>query len=228
VTACAVLVLGGLAVIATLAVASERERLVSYPVRGSLNGVTLDLGSADVVIARGGRRDAVDVQRREKFAFGHSADVRKEVDGGVFMLRSRCPRTVLHACSVRYQVTVPDNVPVDVRTDGGSVRLADYRGSARVTTRSGDITVTGFCGFALQARAERGDVTASVDCALKQLSLRSRIGSVRAIVPPGRYRLDAETAAGRRTVRGVSEAGDSPYALQALSSSGDVFVQARP
>jgi hypothetical protein len=47
------------------------------------------------------------------------------------------------------------------------------------------------------------------------------------VVPPGRYRLDAETAAGRRTVRGVTEATDAPFSLQALSSSGDVTVEGR-
>jgi hypothetical protein len=47
------------------------------------------------------------------------------------------------------------------------------------------------------------------------------------VVPPGRYRLDAETAAGQRTVRGVTEATDAPFTLQALSSSGDVTVEGR-
>jgi hypothetical protein len=192
-----------------------------------VNGVTLDLGDADVLIARGGRRPAVDIQRRERFAFGHSAMATRRVDGGVFTLRSRCPRTVLHACSVSYRVVVPDNVPIDVRTSSGSVRLEGYRGSARLQTRSGDVTIADFCGFALQARAGSGAIAANVDCALQELSLRSTSGPVQVVVPPGRYRLDAETAAGRRTVRGVTDANDAPFTLQALSSSGDVRVEGR-
>jgi hypothetical protein len=227
VTACVVLVVGCLAVLATLAVASQHERVVSYPVRGSVNGLTLDLGDADVTIARGGRGPAVEIERRERYAFGRSARATREIDGGVFMLRSRCPRTVLHSCSVRYRVVVPDNVPIDVRTTSGSVRLDGYRGSARVATRSGDVTIGGFCGFGLQARAESGDIAANVDCALQELSLRSTTGSVQVVVPPGRYRLDAETAAGRRSVRGVTDASDAPFSLQALSSSGDVRVEGR-
>ena len=227
VAACAVLVVGCLAALGALAVASQGERLVSYPVRGSLNGLQLDMGDAGVVIARGGRRTSVEISRRESFAFGHTATATHRIAGGVFRLRSRCPRTVLHSCSVRYRVVVPDNIPIDVRTTSGSIRLDGYRGSARLATGSGNVSITGFCGFGLQARAASGAIGANVDCALQQLSLRSTSGSVHVVVPPGRYRLDAETAAGRRTVRGVTEGTDAPFALQALSSSGDVTVEGR-
>jgi hypothetical protein len=47
------------------------------------------------------------------------------------------------------------------------------------------------------------------------------------VVPPGRYQLDAETAAGTRTIIGVTEAADVPFTLQALSSSGNVLVEGR-
>jgi hypothetical protein len=223
----AVLVVGCLVALAALAVASQGERIVSYPVRGSLNGLELDLGDADVAIVRGGRRAAVEIERHDSFAFGHSAKATKQIDGGVFMLRSRCPRTVLHACSVSYRVLVPDNIPIDVRTTSGSIRLEGYRGSARVASGSGDVAISDFCGFGLQARSGSGTIGANVACALQQLSLRSTSGSVRVVVPPGRYRLDAETAAGRRRVTGVTEATDAPFSLQALSSSGDVTVEGR-
>jgi hypothetical protein len=223
----AILIVGCLATLGTLAIASQRERIVSYPVRGSVDGLSLDLGDADVVIARGGRSPSVLIERRERYAFGRTATTTKQVDGGVFMLRSRCPRTVLNSCSVRYRVAVPDNVPIDVRTGSGSLRLDGYRGSARLASGSGAISIAGFCGFGLQARAQSGAITANIDCALQQLSLRSTRGSVRVVVPPGRYRLDAETAAGKRTVRGVTDASDAPFSLQALSSSGDVLVEGR-
>jgi DUF4097 and DUF4098 domain-containing protein YvlB len=222
-----VIVVGGLGLLAAFLIGSQRERIVTYPVRGSVDGLLLDLGDANVVIARGGRRPAVEIDRREHFTFGHSARTVKQIDGGVFKLRSRCPVTVLHTCSVSYRVVVPDNVPIDVRTGSGSVALQGYRGSAKVATSSGDVTISDFCGFALQARAESGTISAQVPCALQQLSLRSTSGSVRVSVPPGRYRLDAETAAGSRTVRGVTDATDAPFSLQALSSSGDVLVEGR-
>ena len=228
VLASAVVVLGLIAVLAAWRLATTERQVVTYAVRGSLDGVALDLGDADVVIARGGARSSVGVERTDRFAFRHPADTRRVVAGRVFRLRSRCPANVLPSCSVRYRVTVPDNVPVEVRTASGGVRFTDYRGSARVTTGSGDIDVGSFCGFSLRARAQSGDIDATASCAPQQLSLRSSTGSVHALVPPGRYQIDAESASGSKAVRGLVSATDAPFSVQALSSSGDVLVEGGP
>jgi hypothetical protein len=50
---------------------------------------------------------------------------------------------------------------------------------------------------------------------------------VSAVVPPGRYQIDADTGAGRRRVRGVTEVSDAPFQIQAISSTGDVAVESR-
>jgi hypothetical protein len=50
---------------------------------------------------------------------------------------------------------------------------------------------------------------------------------VHAVVPPGRYRLDAESSSGRRVVRGIASVSDAPFSLDAFSSSGDVVVETR-
>ena len=47
-------------------------------------------------------------------------------------------------------------------------------------------------------------------------------------MPPGRYRVDAESDEGRRNVRGVDVAEDAPFQIQALSTSGDVSVGSGP
>ena len=224
----ALLVVGGAAALLIASVASSHERITSFAVRGSLSGVELDLGNGDVVVAGGGQRPQLDVQRTDRYAFGHDADVRREVAGGELRIRSRCPSTLPHGCSVGYRVTVPDNVPVTIRTSGGKVSFRDYRGSARVTTRSGDIDIASFCGFSLEARAESGDIAATASCAPQQLSLRSTSGSVHAAVPTGRYRVEAESASGSHSVHGVASVSDAPFSIQALSSSGDVLVEGRP
>jgi hypothetical protein len=228
VMASSLLVVGGAAALAIASVTSSHERLVSFAVRGSLSGVALDVGDADVLIAGGGRRSVLGVQRTDRFAFGHDAAVQRSVTGAELRIHSRCPNTVPRACSVRYRVVVPDNVPVTVRTAGGTVRFRGYRGSARVTTRSGDVDIAGFCGFSLQARAESGDIAASAACAPQQLTLRSTQGSVRVSVPAGRYQVEAESASGSHSVSGLDAASDAPFAIQALSSSGDVTVEGRP
>jgi hypothetical protein len=224
----AVLVVGAAAALLIATIASSHERAVRFAVSGSLSRVSLDVGDADVEIAGGGRRQLLEVQRTDRFAFGHDAVATRSVAMGELRLRSRCPKAVPHACSSRYRLVVPDNVPVDVRATGGTVSLRGYRGSARVTTRGGDIDVSGFCGFSLQARAESGNIATSVACAPQQLMLRSTVGSVTAAVPPGRYKVEAESTNGAERVSGVAAVSEAPFSIQALSSSGDVVVEGRP
>jgi Putative adhesin len=223
----ALVVVGAAAVLAIGALGTRHERLVSYPVGGELQGVSFDLGGADVQIVGGGPRARMTVQRLERYAFGHDARAVRTVSGGMLHVVSRCPTALPHSCSVRYRVVVPDNVPVDVRTGSGTVSFRDYRGSARIGTRAGNIDVTGFCGFALQARSDSGDVAVAAGCPPQQLSLRASSGDVQAIVPAGRYQVDATSASGRHVVRGVDARSDAPFAIQALSSSGDVVVEGR-
>jgi DUF4097 and DUF4098 domain-containing protein YvlB len=134
---------------------------------------------------------------------------------------------VIASCSASYRVTVPDNIPVTVRTSSGDVRFDAYRGSATIATTTGSISVGSYCGFLLQARAESGDVQASAACAPERMLLRSRSGDVRAIVPPGRYRVDADSDGGHRRVTGLTPAEDAPFQIQALSGAGDVDVETR-
>jgi hypothetical protein len=223
-------IVGGAAVaLGIWTLADRSERRVSYTVGGTLNGLTLDLGDADLTIVGAGQRETVAVEHVDRFGFGHDAQTRRAIDGGVFRVRSRCPSTVMHGCSVSYRVAVPDNLPLTIRTGTGSVTLRGYRGSARITTGDGDVDISGWCGFSLQARAEgAGDVRAGTACSPQRLSLRSTTGSVRAQVPAGRYRIDASTAGGAPIVRGIAADPDAPYAIQALSSSGDVRVERAP
>jgi hypothetical protein len=227
VSASAVLVVGCLVALAAWGFGTRRERVVSFDVRGTLQGVVLDLGEADVEVVRGTNTGQVAVQRTERYAFDRTARASRGIDAGVLHVRSRCPVTVLHTCSAEYRVVVPDNVPVDVRTTSGTVRLSDYHGSARIATGSGDVDISSFCGFSLQVRAETGNVNVGSSCAPERLSLRSTRGGVHVIVPPGRYQVDAESASGGQRVRGIEQATDAPFSIQALSTSGDVLVEAR-
>jgi hypothetical protein len=223
----AIVVVGTLLALAIGALASSRERLVSFAVAGELDGVSLDLGESSVDVMAGTQGSTVRIERIDRFTFGHPAEVQRTIEGGRLRLRSRCPATVLHTCSVAYRAIVPDNVPVDVRTGGGDVRFHDYRGSTRISTDHGNITVDGFCGFLLQARTESGDVNASTSCPPPQLSLRSTSGDVHAAVPSGRYQVDAASASGSLAVRDVVETADAPFSIEVLSSTGDVLVQGR-
>jgi hypothetical protein len=223
----AVVVIGVLLALGIGDVASSRERLVTFSVAGELDGVTLDLGESPVDVLPAGQGSTVRIERVDRFTFGHAAQVQRTIEAGRLRLRSRCPETILRSCSVSYKVTVPNNVPIDVRTAGGDVHFDDYQGSARISTDHGNIDVNGFCGFQLQARTESGDVTASTACPPPQLSLRSTSGDVHATVPTGRYQVDAASASGSLSVQNLLEAADAPFSIEVLSSTGDVLVEGR-
>ena len=167
----ALLVVGGATALAIASVTSSHERIVSFAVRGSLSGVALDVDDADVLIAGGGQRSVLGVQRTDRFAFGHDAEVQRSVAGGELRIRSRCPNAVPRACSVHYRVVVPDNVPVTVRTGAGTRPLPAVTAARRASPRAAATsTIAGFCGFSLEARAESGDIAASAACAPQQLT----------------------------------------------------------
>jgi hypothetical protein len=208
--------------------ATSEERTATYNVRGSVSGITLDIGEADLRIVGGGSQAALQVSHTDRFAFGHPAEAERAVRGGTLRLRARCPATLFGNCSSAYRLRVPDNVPVRVRTTSGNVSSSGYRGSATVDTGSGDVDFDGWCGFTLQIRADAGNVRTVAACPPQRLQLRSRAGSVEALVPPGRYRVDAESDEGTRSVRGVTTGDDAPFQVQALSTTGDVRVGSGP
>ena len=208
--------------------ATVEERTATYVVRGTVTGITLDIGDANLDIVGGGTQSALQVSRTDRFSFGHPAEADRVVQGGTLHLRSRCPATLIGSCSSAYRVRVPDNVPITVRTGSGNVGSSGYRGSARIDTTAGDVSFNGWCGFNLQVRSLTGNVRAVSSCSPERLQLRSRRGSVNAFVPPGRYRVDAESDDGSRTVRGVTVADDAPFQVQVLSTSGDVSVESGP
>jgi Putative adhesin len=221
----AVIVAGGALVLGAWWLATSEKQIATYSVRGAVNRVSLDLGGANAVVVGGGSGRAVLVRRTDEFSFGRRAQARRDVSDGVLRLRSRCPDTVLASCSASYQVRVPDNIPVTVRTSSGDVRFSAYRGSADIATGTGNISVGGYCGFLLEARAGSGNVQASASCSPERLVLRSRSGNVRAIVPAGRYRVDADSDGGSRKVAGLTPAEDAPFQIQALSGAGNVDVE---
>jgi hypothetical protein len=208
--------------------ASRETRTTTYAVRGSLEAITLDLGQADVTVVGAGGESSVGVRHVDEFAFGRPPETTRRVVDGELRLRSRCPDAILNPCSSSYRVSVPDNIPLTVLTSSGDVRFDGVRGSVRVQTGSGDVLVESYCGFALNARADMGNVRVTAACAPERLDLRSRAGDVRVLVPQGRYQVDADSDAGPPTIRGVVQVEDSPFQVVALSDTGAVVVEASP
>jgi hypothetical protein len=224
VAACALVLLTVAVVLAVWWAASSTGVDARYRVLGDLAAIRLDLGDADVEVAGGGT--AVEVLRMDRYVYGARARERRTVDGGALTIRSRCPELVFGSCRVRYRLTVPDNVPIEVETVRGNVTLTGVRASVRIVTGRGAITATGFCGFSLRATSDDGDVRAASECSADRLELRSQTGDVRAVVPAGRYQVDAQSDTGSVRVRALQSTDDAPFQIQAASGSGDVLVEA--
>jgi hypothetical protein len=100
------------------------------------------------------------------------------------------------------------------------------RASVQISTGSGAIKATGFCGFSLRAVSDSGSVSTTSECSADRLELRSRTGDVRAVAPSARYTIDAQSDTGDVRTRGLVPSEDAPFRIQALSTTGDVTIAA--
>lgn len=193
---------------------------------GTLLGIELTVARGDVEVVAGGPEDVL-VSRTESSAYGHRPHERRSILDGVLRIRSSCASLVLGTCAADYQLTIPENVPVTISAERGDVRLNAFRGSARVSTGEGSIYVDDFCGFLLHASAKTGAIDVAAACSPERIELRTDSGDVRVAVPSGRYNIDADTNGGSLEVRGLAHDAFAPFAIQALSNSGDVTVEPR-
>jgi hypothetical protein len=207
--------------------ASSGNRSTSFLAAAEVLRVEVDVDKGNVEVVGGGL-DEVGVRRTDHFAYDHGPQEVRTQEDGVLRIRSRCADLLIGSCSANYRLKISDNVPVVVRAPRGNIRLSSYRGSAELTTTFGNIVVPSFCGFVLQATSKTGNVEVHTGCSADRLELRSDTGNVTAFVPEGRYRIDAATSDGDATVRGLTEAGDAPWSIQALSNTGDVTVLGTP
>jgi hypothetical protein len=197
----------------------------TYTLSRALLGLELRVQSGDVTIV-GGSQAGVSVVRTDRFAFDHRPLERRSVVHGILHLSAACPALVVGSCSSSYRIEVPDNVPISVRAEHGSVHVEGYHGSADIATNSGGIVVDGYCGFVLGAASAGGNVTVSTSCSPERLTLRSGSGNVEATVPAGNYRINAVSNAGRAQVLGLVSDNGAPWDIEALSNSGNVTVSA--
>jgi hypothetical protein len=207
--------------------ATAGSRSTSFIAAAEVLRVEIIVGRGNVELVGGGL-DEVRVRRTDHFAYDHSPTEVRTLEDGVARIESSCQDLLIGSCFADYRVTVSDNVPVVVHAPHGNIRLASYRGSAALETSSGNISVTSFCGFVLQATTKSGNVDVDASCSADRLELRSDTGDVTASVPTGRYRVDAATSNGTANVHGVMPADDAPWSIQALSNTGHVNVSGTP
>jgi hypothetical protein len=190
-----------------------------------LDRVELEDSNGDVEIL-GATGPEVLISRVDSSVFGHSPEERRFVVDGVFRIETSCPELVFGACTADYRLTVPEQVPLTIMVEHGDLRLTAYRGSAVVSTRGGNVTVSAFCGSVLSATSTSGDVEVVATCPPNRLTLRTATGDITVRVPPGRYGIDADTIGGHVELTGVADDPSARSRIQALSNSGDVSIEA--
>jgi putative adhesin len=227
VAACVFVLIAGAASIAGLWAATAGTRSTSFLAAAEVLGVEVDVGRGNVVLVGGGL-DEVNVRRTDHYAFDQAPEEVRTLEDGVIHITSTCSNLLIGSCFADYRLTVSDNVPVVVHAPHGNIELSRYRGSAQLDTTEGNISVSSFCGFVLQATTKTGNIDVTTGCSSDRLELRTDSGNVTASVPTGRYRVDAATTSGSTTVRGLTSSDDAPFSIQALSSTGNVTVAGRP
>jgi hypothetical protein len=201
--------------------ASSRAGTSTYSYPGAVTQIDLRLSSGDAVIV-GSSSSSVEVRRTDHYAFGHAARERRSLANSVLQISSACPRIVLGSCSAAYELAVPETVAIHVETKGGNVRLEGFRGSASVQTDSGNVDAEAYCGFELSARSQSGHLRVGAACAPEHLQLQTGSGDAVALVPPGRYRIDASGA--HKRISGLISDPSAPFTLDVSSKSGGVTV----
>jgi Toastrack DUF4097 len=222
--ASSLLVLVAAAVVLTvLWLSSSRTTGFASQPSASPLGIELRVQSGDVAVV-GGSQSGVSISHSDDSVFGHGPHQQRSIRAGIIYISSSCPRLVIGRCWANYRLDVPDDVPLSIRAQNGSVHLVGYHGSADVATDEGAISVEGYCGLVLGAASASGDIGVSATCSPERLTLRSDTGDVTAVVPAGSYRVQADSNSGATRVDGVSNDAGAPWAIQALSNSGSVSV----
>lgn len=141
-----------------------------------------------------------------------------EEQGGTFRIEQRRRRSLWRILPRRLLITVPLNVPVEIETLTGSVRLEGIDAPGVLRTASGDIGVSDHDGL-LNVSTASGSVT--VDGGSGRTVVRSSSGSVR--VGNRRGRFVVETAVGDIRLRNSLLEESSSF----LSSAGNIDLRLR-
>ncbi len=221
----------------------NEDRITVTP-PGPVRSVELDLEIGRVTVVPAGT-DAPTVVRTRKY-LRDAPPASETVDVDVLRIEAECPRLVPFGCAVDYRLQVPAGIPVRIRTEQGSVSVADVTGTVDVDTRAGGVRLAGTRG-PVRVSTWAGDVD-GVDLAVSYLDATTRGGRIRLSLaePPGRlglrtragnidvalpaaeggYRVDADAGAGRVDV-GVEQNEGSSRTVMARSDAGTIAVRVR-
>jgi hypothetical protein len=167
---------------------------------------------------------------------------------GTLRLSASCPGFFGGQCGVDYEIRVPSGTLVRAESNGGDVVAEDLEATQPVALHSsaGDVTALnvtapsitlsssagdvgggGLSARRIKAESSAGDVTLALRTPATSVLADSSAGDVDVLLPDAVYRVDATSSAGDVDSSSVRTDPDSPRAVTAHSSAGDVHVAAR-
>jgi len=165
------------------------------------------------------------------------------VDGSSLVLRGHCRALLSHFCAVDYEVRVPPDVavlirtddgrirvdgtdgPVDVASDNGTIELFDVRGDVLAESDNGSLRGEGLVAGEVRASTDNGSIVFGFAEPPTLVDADSDNGSVELRLPEvaGGYRVTMDTDVGD-TDLGVATDPDSPRSITATTDNGSVRV----
>ncbi|WP_017622888.1 DUF4097 family beta strand repeat-containing protein [Nocardiopsis chromatogenes] len=209
------------------------------------------------VTVTGADTDAVEVRAELNRSLLFEPDESLDERGGEVRAEASCQAALMSACSVDYEVVVPEGADVEVNTAGGDVELVgldgtvraetvsgpieaeDLGGDARLEAVSGPIDLTGASG-SVEARSVSGPIEME-DVEVDRMIAESTSGPVEIEGAFGTAELEStsgtvevETREGFESLRAESTSGDiefrvpvGAYDVQTETTSGDADVEVR-
>jgi len=152
-------------------------------------------------------------------------EVTVAVEDDTLRVTARCPRQN-NRCEVGFTITLPAATVVEATTGAGSVEATGLAGNQRLVTSAGSVTAADLNAKTVDARTSAGSIELGFAGTPQAVTAESTAGSVEITVPRDatRYRVDADTTAGRRTVD-VATDDASERTIRARSTAGSVTVR---
>ncbi|MFI0447147.1 DUF4097 family beta strand repeat-containing protein [Actinomadura sp. 6N118] len=208
----------------------------SYTVTGAVTTIDLksDNGSVEVV---GSDSPGVKVVERLTWSSERRKPKPEHVtEGNTLKLRSRCDGNVIgfSSCGLSYRIQVPRGMALNLHNDDGAVNVAGLRGTVRVTTDTGRITVDDVKTTSLFAKTSDGMIKVSGQATTAELTTdtgaigsaglqadrlvaRTQDGAIRIRLTTPPATVDARTDTGAVE---LSVPSTQPYAISLSTDTG--------
>ncbi|MFD6166024.1 DUF4097 family beta strand repeat-containing protein [Oerskovia sp. NPDC060287] len=205
--------------------------------------LTIDAGTADLVLVSGGSNEVKVDRQIAGTANGETPEATETLDGDTLKLSVDCNGFAI-SCKGRFTVSVPDGVAVVAQNKNSLIDVSDFGADLTVSAVDGQadlaqissptLTLTGrdmvVNGTGLSAKSVRtdtrnGDIDLTFSDAPGRVEVSSNDGNVRLALPDTEYRVDVTTKKGKDDVS-VSRSDSSNHIISVTTRNGDVSITA--